>query len=297
MTTPTASSLGPGSLGPGTPGVLTAFPAHRPVVVRPATFGRLVAAEWTKFRSLRSSWWVLGIGVLFLPALAVSRMASIAQVPEAVGSPGMVGAVYVTSGVVLTQLAFCTLGVLTITAEYGTGQIRSTLAAAPARVPALGAKLLVTAGAVALVSLVGVALAWTGSTAWFAQTGMSVDLARAQDARIILGVPLYLAAVTALAFGIGAIARSSAAGIAIVLGLLLVVENGLAAIPWEPVQAFVAYLPSSAGSRLLQSDEVRSVITNSSSTVLSPWGGYGVLLLWVVAVLAIAGGLLRRRDA
>lgn len=30
--------------------------AHRRVV-RPATFGRLVAGEWIKFRSLRSTWW------------------------------------------------------------------------------------------------------------------------------------------------------------------------------------------------------------------------------------------------
>lgn len=292
MTTPTTTYLASSA-----PGARPAIVARRPVAVRPVTFGRLVAAEWTKFRSLRSSWWVLGVGVLFLPALAVSRMASIAQVPEAVGSASMVAAVYVTSGVALTQLAFCTLGVLAVTGEYGTGQIRSTLTAAPSRVRALGAKLLITVGAVMLASVLGVALAWVGSAAWFERTGMSLDLARAEDARIILGVPLYLAAVTALAFGIGAIVRSSAAGIAIVLGLLLVVENGLAAIPWGPVQAFVTYLPSSAGSRLLQSDAVGSVITTSSATTLSPWGGYGVLLAWVVVVLTIAGGLLRRRDA
>lgn len=292
MTTPATSSVAP-AVGTSSPAVA----AHRRVDVRPVTFGRLVAAEWTKFRSLRSSWWVLGIGLLFLPALAVSRMMSIAQVPEAVGSPGMVAAVYVTSGVALTQLAFCTLGVLAVTGEYGTGQIRSTLAAAPARTSALGAKLLVTVGSVVLASFVGLAMAWAGSAAWFERTGMSIDLARAEDARIVLGVPLYLAAVTALAFGIGTIVHSSAAGIAIVLGLLLVVENGLGAIPWEPVQTFVTYLPSSAGSRLLQSDAVGSVITTSSGTGLSPWGGYGVLLAWVVAVLVVAAVLLRRRDA
>ena len=282
--------------GPAGSGATLAASARR-VTVRPATFGRLVAAEWTKLRSLRSTWWVLGVGLLFLPALAVSRMMSIAQIPEAVGSPGQVGAVYVTSGVALTQLAFCTLGVLVVTSEYGTGQIRSTLVAAPARLTALGAKLAVALGAVVVASLVGLAAAWAGSAAWFEQTGMSIDLARAEDARIMLGVPLYLAAVTALAFGIGTIVRSSAAGVATVLGLLLVVENGLGAIPWDPIRTFVTYLPSSAGSRLLQSDAVGSVITTSSSTALSPWGGYGVLLVWVVGVLAVAGVLLRRRDA
>lgn len=279
------------------PTTVTSLRSRRRVAVHPSTFGRLVAAEWIKLRSLRSSWWTLALGVLVLPLFAASRMSSIAHVPEAVGSPYLVGAVYVTSGVTLTQLVFCTLGVLAVAGEYGTGQIRSTLAAAPTRIPALAAKLLVTVLAVMAASLVAVVLAWAAAAPWFDATGMSIDLTDARDLRIVLGVPLYLGAVTALAFGIGAIVRSSAAGIAAVLGLLLVVENALASIPWEPVQAFAAHLPASAGSRILQDDAVGSVVTVSSTTDLTPWQGYGLLLAWVAVVLTAAAVLLRRRDA
>ncbi|WP_433825936.1 ABC transporter permease subunit [Actinoplanes sp. CA-015351] len=275
----------------------TTAPANHRVRVHPSTLPRLVIAEWIKFRTVRSSWWILALGVLVIPAFAVSRMVSIAQVPELAGQPGMVGAVYVTSGVALTQLAFCTLGVLAITGEYGTGQIRSTFAAAPARIPALAGKLLVTLAAVVVASLVGIALAWASSAPWFDETGLSIDLSREQDARIMLGVPLYLAAATALAFGIGTIVRSSAGGIVIVLALLLVLENALALVPWEPLQTLGAYLPASAGSRVLLAGDAGSVVTASSSTALSPWAGYGVMLAWVAAVLAVAGVLLRRRDA
>ena len=273
------------------------LPAHRTPRVRPVTFGRLLAAEWVKLRTLRSTWWALAVGVVFVPLFAVTRMVSIAQVPEAVGADSLVGAVYVTSGVALTQLVFCTLGVLSVAGEYGTGQIRSTFTAVPHRTTALAAKLVVTVGAVMVASVVAVALAWAGSSPWFAQTGMSIDLTGAEDARLLLGVPLYLGAATALAFGIAAIVRSSAAGIAIVLGLLLVVENGLSLIPWEPIQAAAALLPGTAGSRLLQSDAVGSVITTSGVADLGPWQGYGVMLAWVAAVLAVATVLLRRRDA
>ena len=269
----------------------------RPHTVQPATFRRLVAGEWIKLRSLRSTWWVLALGVLLVPAFAASRMVSIAQVPEAVGSESLVGAVYVTSGVALSQLAFAVLGVLAITGEYGSGQIRTTLTVAPARLAAIAAKLLVTVGLVVAASAVAVALAWAVSSVWFEETGMSIDLTRAEDARIVLGAPLYLGAVTALAFGLGALVRSSAAGISIVVGLLLVVENLLAVIPWSPIQDAAAYLPSSAGSRLLLFEAAGSVVTASDSTLLTPWAGYGVMLLWVVAVLALAGTLLRRRDA
>lgn len=265
--------------------------------VHPPTFVRLMQGEWIKLRTLRSAWWLLAVGVLFLPVIAASRMASIAQVPEAVGSPSLVGAVYVTSGVAVTQLVFCTLAVLVIAGEYGTGQIRSTLAAVPTRLPALGAKLVVTVAAVMAASLIAVVLAWAASSVWFDTTGMSIDLSRAEDARIILGAPLYLGAATALAYGIGAIVRSSAAGIAIVLSLLLVVENAVALIPWAPIQTLGAYLPGTAGTRLLQSDSFGSVISASNSTLLSPWAGYAVMLAWVCAVLTVAGVLLRRRDA
>lgn len=276
---------------------LTSLPLPRRPFVRPATFPRLLAAEWVKLRTLRSTWWALAVGVLLLPAFAVTRMVSIAQVPEAVGSAGLVGAVYVTSGIALSQLVFCTLGVLAVAGEYGTGQIRSTFTAVPTRVPALAAKLVVTVGVVMVASLVAVALSWAGSAPWFDETGMSIDLSRAEDLRLVLGVPLYLGAVTALAFGVGALVRSSAAGITVVLGLLLVVENGLAVIPWQPLQTLAAYLPAGAGSRLLQSDAAGSVITASSSTALCPWAGYAVLLGWAAAVLVVAAVRLRRRDA
>jgi len=266
-------------------------------ITHPATFGRLVAGEWIKFRSLRANWWILVLGTLFMPLFSVSRMISIAQVPEAWGSPSMVGAAYVTSGIALSQLAFAVLAVMSVTGEYGSGQIRTTLTVAPARVSAIAAKLVVIVSVVAVASIVAVALSWGFSAPWFAQTQMSINLLHPEDARLMLGVPLYLAAVAALAFGIGLVVRSSAAGISIVVGLLLVLENLLASIPWAPIQNFAAYLPSSAGSRLLQSEAVGSVITVSNSVLLSPWGGYGVMLLWVAGVLTVAVVLLRRKDA
>lgn len=269
----------------------------RTVDVHPVTTPRLLRAEWIKFRSLRANWWILAAGVLAVPLFAVSRVVSISAVPEAVGDAGTVGAVYVTSGVVLTQLVVCTLAVLAITGEYASGQVRATFAAAPRRTQALAAKLTVTVLVVLVASVLAVALAWAAGAPWFQQIGTTVDLRRAEDARIVLGAPLYLAASSALAFGIGTIVRSSAAGVACVLGLLLVVENLLSLVPWAPVQTLAAHLPATAGSALLRSEAVGSVLSTSGSATLSPWEGFAVMLAWVVAVLALAAVLVRRRDA
>ncbi|WP_199424868.1 ABC transporter permease subunit [Actinotalea solisilvae] len=265
--------------------------------VQPPTTTRLVRSEWIKLRSLRSTWWALAASVAVVVLLAVSRASSIARVPEAIGAPSMVGAVYVTSGAAIVQLVLCVLAVLAVTGEYRTGQIRSSLVAVPTRLPVLGAKLAVVVATVLVTSVVAVGLAWAASASWLDVSQMPVDLGDPDELRILLGTPLYLATVAALAFGIGALVRSSAGGIAVVVGLLLVVENAVALLPWAPLQAVSPYLPATAGNRLLTSDLVGSVTTTSASTTLSPWQGYGVLVAWVVVVLAAAAVLLRRRDA
>lgn len=283
MTTPAATQTRPGASGP------------RRVAVHPVTFRRLVAAEWVKARSLRSTWWILALGVVAFPALAALRASSVAAIAEdAYGH--LVGPVYVTSGVALGQLAFCALAVVLVTGEHRTGQVRSTFAAAPGRVGALWAKATVTVALVLAAGVVAVAAGWAAAAPWFAPTGMTVDLSRADHARLVLGVPLYLAALVALAHGIGAVVRSSAAGITVVLGLVFVVENALGLVPWAPVRDLAAFLPTTAGARLITDDGTGSVVTAGGGVVLSPWAGFGVLVAWVVAVGVVASVLVRRRD-
>ncbi|MBX9246138.1 ABC transporter permease subunit [Actinotalea ferrariae] len=268
---------------------------QRRTAVLPPTASRLLTSEWIKLRTLRSTWWALALSVALVVAMAMSRTSSIAQVPEAAGF--VEGAVYVTSGAALAQLVFCTLGVLAITGEYASGQIRTSLAAAPTRVPVLWTKLAVIVATVLVTSLVAVGLAWAASARWFGATSMTIDLTQADDARIMLGTPLYLATVTALAFAIGALVRTSAAGVAATLGLVLVVENAIALIPWAPLQAISPYLPATAGNRLVTSDVMGAVTTTSTNATLSPWQGYGVLVAWVLVLLAVAAVRLRREDA
>lgn len=276
----------------------TAHTLVRPrTVVQPVTLGRLVTAEWIKLRSLRSTWWALTLAVVLFPTFAALRSSSIAQIADDAPAGSFVGPVYATSGLALAQLVLCGLGVVVVTAEYRTGQIRSTLAAAPTRLPALAAKLVVLVTAAFVTALVGVLTGWAAAAPWFAVVGMSVDLSQAEHLRLMLGVPLYLAAMAALALGIGAVLRSSAAGIATVLGLVFVVEPAFSYIPWAPLQSFASYLPSAAGSRLVTSDTLGSVVAGSQGTALGPWAGYGVLLGWVAVVLVVAAVLLRRRDA
>lgn len=277
----------------------TAVPAARPrVTVRPVTFGRLVASEWVKFRSLRSTWWTLGVGVAFMVALAVLQTWGTSTMGDDAGSFPMAGTDFVTGGWILAQLAFCVLGVLAITGEYSTGMVRATFAAAPRRLPVLWAKLVVVFLAVLVASLVGIALSWAGSAPWFGELNASIELTDPEDLRRLLGTALYLATATALAYAIGALVRHTAAGLSIIFGLLLVLENVLPAIPWRPTQELSPFLPSRAGQQVLLDSELISQMGLASDTItLTPWQGYGVMVAWVAVLLAVAAVLLRRRDA
>ena len=104
-----------------------------------------MAAEWTKLWSVRSTMWTLvatGFAVVGLCALSTGTL-SPSDIIEDPTRRSLVG-------IFLGQLIFAVLGVLVMSAEYGTGTIRATLSAVPRRPVVLTAKVLVF-GAVAVV--------------------------------------------------------------------------------------------------------------------------------------------------
>jgi len=149
---------------------------------RPATFADALRCEWTKIRTLRSTFWtlltaaMLGIGALF-SAVAAHHYAGQALSGQAGWDPTSVS----LSGLALAQLAIGVLGVLVITSEYSTGSIQTSLAAVPRRGRFLAAKAtvltavsLITGEATALtVFLLGQALiSGQAPTAAFGQPGV-----------------------------------------------------------------------------------------------------------------------------
>jgi ABC-2 type transport system permease protein len=104
-----------------------------------------MAAEWTKLWSVRSTTWALVATVVAV--IGVGALGTGTGSPsEIIDDPTRRSLI----GIFLGQLIFGVLGVLVMSAEYGTGTIRSTLSAVPRRHVVLAAKILVF-GAVAIV--------------------------------------------------------------------------------------------------------------------------------------------------
>ncbi|MCQ9131947.1 MULTISPECIES: ABC transporter permease [Streptomyces] len=258
-------------------------------------FGNLMLSEWTKIRSVRSTVWSLAILVVFtLVFTALFLKMGIAnwdktdpaqQAEMRLDPTGTI----LGSGILLSQLAVCVLGVMAIASEYSTGMIRSSLLAVPRRVPVLAAK-----GAVfALLVLAAGELTSFGS--FFIGAPIMDDKAPVAIGdpgvlRAVVGCGVYLALLGLFALAVGAIVRHTAASITVVIGFVLVITPMAGLLPGGAGERIHAWLPTQAGFMITQQ-------APRSGDLLGPWEGLGVLALWTAALLAVAVVQLRRRDA
>lgn len=267
---------------------------------RHMTLARTAAAEWIKFRSVRSTVWTLVATLALMVGVSVLAAwgSTTDMIDAGTSAAGMNVAQLLSAGYQLAQLGVAVLGVLIITSEYSTGTFRQTFTAVPSRLPVLWAKAWVLGLAVLVVTVVAMALSYVATMPFHEQLSATFDLSDAETLRMTLGLPLYLAAIGLLAMAVGALVRHSAAALAGIIALLLVIENVLFLIPMRAIEVISPFLPSTAGRRVLfDSDMIAAVDSATDAAHLTAWQGLGVLTAWVLAALVIASVLLRRRDA
>lgn len=263
---------------------------------RRARFGGLLLAEWTKIRSVRSTVWTLILFVVLTVGIAAGLTALIVAnwngPRQAQGDARIaldpVGFI-LGAGIGFGQLTICVLGVLVITTEYSTGVIRASLLAVPRRLPMLAAKIIVFAAMlIVLAEIVAFGSFLVGSA--LLHSKVPVALSDQGVTRAIVGAGLYLTVLGLFALAIGGLIRHTAGAIATVIGLVLVVPIITSFLPGSWGAHVNGYLPEQAGSLVYQAHQ-------QPGQVLSSWQGFGVFCAWTAVLLALAGYLLRRRDA
>jgi ABC-2 type transport system permease protein len=253
--------------------------------------GAALAAEWIKLRSLRSM-----LVTPLLGAAASIGVADLAVRNNAAGWPHLdavqkarfdpldVNFNFVTLGILL----FGVLGALVVTNEYGSGLIRTTLAATPQRGLVLAAKA-VLAGLVsfALAVVVTFTAFLTGQGILSAADAPHVSLGDHNVLGHLLGTVYYMTAAGLIGLFTGVLVRSAAAAISSMFGLLLVLPVLADKITPDTVTRHtVPYLPSNLGDEMLQ-----------PHLGLSPGVAVAVLAAWVLVLAAVAAFSLRGRDA
>ena len=102
-------------------------------VAGPVTQARVIRAEWTKLRALRSTWWCTLAAVALIVGLGAAIAGSGTAYHVTAGDTAAKGISTALLGVLFAQLILGVVGVLAFSGEYGTGMIRATLAVVPAR--------------------------------------------------------------------------------------------------------------------------------------------------------------------
>jgi ABC-2 type transport system permease protein len=255
---------------------------------------RVLRSEWAKLWSLRSTWITLGLGLLFLVGIG---LIAAAQYKSKVSSgqpmdPDLADATAVSLslfGTPLAQLALGVLGVLVTAGEYSTGMIRSTLAAVPRRLPVLWSKSAVL-GLVALVAGTAVVFAtFVFASGIVSGTKAAMTLSDAGVVRSLLGAGLYLGLIAVIGTALGALLRSVAGGISVLVGALMLIPGLITLLPSSWQDNISPYLPSNAGESMFA--------LHHDATHLSPAAGLLVFLGWTVLTLAGAAWRLARTDA
>ncbi|MFB7939273.1 ABC transporter permease [Streptomyces sp. NPDC127049] len=186
-----------------------------PIPVRRAHLGDALASEWTKIRSVRSTMWTLGTMVLLMLVIGLGVAAVAAGEGGNMGEESALPLGFF--GMLPASICVITLGVLTISSEYGTGMIRTTLTACPSRTRVLTAKAIVFFLLVFTVTLV---VAFAVATAQVAMVD-AAEPTGAEWARATVGAAGFMAVLGLLSMGVGALVRHSAGAITVMIGVLL----------------------------------------------------------------------------
>jgi ABC-2 type transport system permease protein len=263
--------------------------ARRPVPMPVA----VLAAEWTKIRTLRSTVWtllptvVVGAGLGFVLGSVISASWDTTSPEMRARFDPLFGTFY---SLTLGQLPLVVFGVLLVGAEYSSGTIRAGLIAVPRRGHFYGGKLL----AGTLLAL-GVAAVTVITTFFAAQAGLGprgTTLGAAGVPEATVGACLYLTLMCVFAMGVATMVRNPAITLGVLMPVLFAGSQGLGNIP--RVKTVAQYLPDQAGMAIMhitgRQDDPRFAHD------FGPWTGLAITAAWALA--AVIGGylVLRRTD-
>ena len=256
--------------------------------VRRPGMAAVLRSEWIKLTTVRSTWWtlaatfVLGAGLTVLLCWANADWLASADADESPGS-------FITWGMMIAQITAVVLGALVVTTEYGTGMIRTSFAAVPARGRVLAAKSIVV---VALLFVVGTATAlvgYVGGNYFLDREGIGLAL-EGDVLRAMYGSGLYLAGIGLFTVAVGFLLRHTAGTISIVLALMLILGNMVNLVPGAFGDWLTKLMPGNAGSAI-------STPVSFNPNLLDPWVGFAVFCAEIAVLLAAAYVVVKRRDA
>jgi ABC-2 type transport system permease protein len=269
---------------------VAAVPRLLPPATGRAGFADALRSEFTKIRSTRSTYWTLLALVVVTVGIGAIVCAGAASNPQQAGGPGFDATRHSLAGLYLGQLVIAVLGALTITSEYSTGMIRTSLAVQPRRGTVFAAKAVVFAAVSLVTGLIASFGAFFVGQAILSGHHLNATLGQPNVLRAVIGGALFLTACGMLAYGLGAILRHTAGAITAAIGLLFVLSILVNFLPQSWQNNVDQWMPALAGAQVWTTKA-------PPPHQFSAWPGFAVLAAYAVVAIVAGLALFRTRDA
>jgi ABC-type transport system involved in multi-copper enzyme maturation permease subunit len=267
-----------------------------PSVPRRVALARTIRSEFTKIRSVRSTYWTLLVLVLTGVAWCVAYcLGTVHQWPH-MSVQDRAGFDATQSSIIglamLGQLVVVVLGALMITSEYSTGLVSTSLTVMPRRGTLYAAK----AAVFTVVSLVVSVAASFGTyflgRVLLASTHAPMSLSQPGVLRSVIVTALYVEVCGLFAFGVGALVRNTAGALTLGFGCLLLLPQLIRALPEFLHNALMRWLPGGDALGVMT-----ATLGGPRRLLFSAWGELAVFAGYA-AILLVAGAVaFTRRDA
>jgi hypothetical protein len=269
---------------------LASAPPTTPVAGPPARFRDLLASEWIKMRSLRSTPWTIALTVLFV--IGSAAVATLADNAAGSGPADFLPFdAYPPEGYWTLMLVAGGIGAISVVSEYSSGLIRTTTVAVPARGSVVLAKAVVTAG---VWTAVGTAIS-TGSfvvSQAILNGHAGVPITHPGVFRALLASALLAPVCALVGLGLGVLIRHGAATmVTSVFTLLMLPTVFTESDRWSADIKHAMVV--TAWKRLVQNWEPDPGSLGYTATVPGSWIVYA---LWPLIAVVLAVVVVRRRD-
>jgi ABC-2 type transport system permease protein len=248
---------------------------------------------------VRSTYWALALVVLAALTWSIADCAGVAHHWAHTPPQARAGLDPTQDSVIglalFGQLVIVGLGALTITSEYSTQAIRTSLTAMPRRGILYAAKGLVFTIVAAAIAFTASFIAFFAGQALLAGTHAGASLSQPNVLRAIVAGALVVGLCGLLTYGLGAALRSTAATMTAVYGFVFLVPELARALPVTWYDDVIRWIPGGMFDGVVSG-------SNSSPADLTPhmfgaWGEVAVLAGYAAVALALGAWAMHRRDA
>lgn len=256
--------------------------------------------EWTRLTTLRSTYWLIGSGLVCALAIPVIAGLAASDQPlnaEFVGAGLNGGASF---GIPFLAVFMAIIGIFATGHEYRHGTIQPTLTSLPQRSRLILSKILVVSVTTVLVTVLSVALNASVLLAfWGELPGMFDD----PVLPALVGYVLYTLIYTLIGLGLGLLFRGVPSALIVIFLMPLIVETVIVGLSFIPALDWlvpvVKFLPFTAGQQLMTIGpaDLGSGPGGPDFDLFGRWESGGVFAAFAVLIIGSAWYLFKRRDA